>query len=279
MASGFVVKIFQPTAHFRVPFTYSRRHTYPLPPYSTVIGMLANLLNIRSQEDPLFRDILGLRLSVAGSFQTRITEYVWLRNLARNAHITRFGSVHRRSFQGLPEHPGGQIPVRLDVLENVTLWLVFAHENEEFLHNLQRAFQHPRPRDVLHLGRAEDWIILEETGEVQPIADLVEVDRFGGYVPWFHWIPEPKALWIPEEMDFDVNETSWAAMGGLRQRITTLYQVVDGRRVFHTVEVKLVEGNWPPGTPRLLLKGTEIPVWFWRVPPDVRRIHEPGDGA
>jgi len=41
-----LIQIYQPTAHFRIPFTYQRRHTYPIPPYSTVIGLLCNLLGI-----------------------------------------------------------------------------------------------------------------------------------------------------------------------------------------------------------------------------------------
>jgi CRISPR-associated protein Cas5, N-terminal domain len=44
------LKIYQPQAHYRVPFTYQRRHTYPIPPYSTVIGLLCNVLGIRNLE-------------------------------------------------------------------------------------------------------------------------------------------------------------------------------------------------------------------------------------
>jgi len=44
--SGYFLRLqlYQPHAHFRIPFSYQRRHTYPIPPYSTVIGFLSNLL-------------------------------------------------------------------------------------------------------------------------------------------------------------------------------------------------------------------------------------------
>ncbi len=287
MAHGFVVKIFQPTAHFRVPFTYSRRHTYPLPPYSTVVGMLANLLQISSQRDPAFQNLLHLRIAVAGTFESRVTEYVWFRNLAVNAHVGRFGSVALREVEGRPEHPGGQSPVRIDVLENATFWMVFAHENPRFVEKLHRAFTHPDPMDVLHLGRAEDGVILDFVGEIQQIRDLVEVDRYGGATSWFHWIPREDALWIPDVEGMEV--PAWENLGGLRYRLGTFYRVVDGRRVFHTADVKLVEGNWPPGIPRLTLKLPEkavqseddrsIPVWFWRAPEAVVRTFQPGEAG
>jgi len=63
--------------------------------------------------------------------------------------------------------------------------------------------------------------------------------------------------------------------------------VVDGRRVFHTTEVKLMEGNWPPDIPRLVLtppetavRGEEdrrVPVWFWQAPEEVVRAFQPGE--
>lgn len=277
MAYGFAVKIFQPTAHYRIPFTYSRRHTYPIPPYSTVIGMLANLLRIRSQEEDFFKHLLKTRIAVAGMFESRPTEYLWFRNLAVEQHKARFGSTNRRLLQGVPEHPGGQSPVRMDVLEHVTTWLVFAHEDKDFVTHLYQSFQHPQPRDVLHLGRAEDWVILEEIEEPRKVLDFVEEDSVGGFVPWFHWIPEPESLWVPPWVKRSEKwATQWKEIGGLRQRITTFYRIHEGRRVFATVEVKLVHGNWLPDFPRLLLKGTDVPVWFWNASPDVLRLFESG---
>jgi len=268
MAYGFRVKIFQPTAHFRVPFTYGRRHTYPIPPYSTVIGLLANLLRVESQQDPSFKHLCSLKLALAGAFESKTTEYLWLRNLSVKSHKGRFGSTSIRSLQGLAEHPGGQIPVRVDVLENFTLWLWLAHEDRGFLESLYAAFKDPRPRNGLHLGRAEDLLIFEEIGPVLPVHDMLEVDRFGGATPWFHWIPQRP--WIPEEFQNDVR-LQWEQYGGLRQRISSFYRVVDGRRAFVWVEVKLVEGNWPPGVPRLTDKDYGIPVWFWHLSEEDRQ--------
>jgi CRISPR-associated protein Cas5t len=276
MAYGFRVNIVQPTAHFRVPFTYSRRHTYPLPPYSTVIGLLANLLGIRGQNDPAFVRLLHLKIALAGRFESKTTEYLWFRNLSVAAHKTRFGSTQIRSLQGVAEHPGGQMPVRVDVLENLTLWIWLAHEDRDFLRSLHDAFTTPRPRDVLHLGRAEDWLILEEVGPVTALQEMLGVDRFGGATPWFHWIPEHP--YIPGELHEEFGEKlparTWPEYGGLRQRITSFYRIESGRRNFIWVDVKLAEGNWPPGYPRLVDRETDVPVWFWHLSEEERKEWE-----
>lgn len=51
------IRIYRPQAHYRVPFTYQRRHTYPIPPYSTVIGFLCNVLGIDDQGKEEYRKL------------------------------------------------------------------------------------------------------------------------------------------------------------------------------------------------------------------------------
>ena len=41
----FLMEIFQPFAQYRNPFTFYYAQTYPLPPKSTIIGMLQNAQN------------------------------------------------------------------------------------------------------------------------------------------------------------------------------------------------------------------------------------------
>jgi CRISPR-associated protein Cas5, N-terminal domain len=74
------LKIYQPTAHYRIPFTFARRHTYPIPPYSTVIGLICNVLGIADQKNENFEKIKnGLSLAIYGEYEFLNREYVWLR--------------------------------------------------------------------------------------------------------------------------------------------------------------------------------------------------------
>ncbi|MEM4402583.1 MAG: CRISPR-associated protein Cas5, partial [Candidatus Caldarchaeum sp.] len=85
-----------------MPFTYQRRHTYPIPPYSTVIGFLCNVLGIDDQKKKetigvrstvLYGELKKIKISIAGRFASKTTEYIWFRNLSKSAHIDRFGYV------------------------------------------------------------------------------------------------------------------------------------------------------------------------------------------
>lgn len=233
-----LLRLFLPQAHWRVPFTLQRRHTYPLPPYSTVVGLLCNVLGIRNglgegvPDHPDFLQIAKLQMAIWGQFEAKVTEYVWFRNLAKKAHQERFFSPTRRTLQGEVEHPGGQSPIRIDVLKDVEVWVALRHDKApDFLVRLQQAFQNPKRRlGPLHLGRAEDWIVYDPNQDIQ----LLEVDAtcrpvFGRFSPYFFWVPTRFSPQIPL---------------GLRYSITTLYQLCGGVRQFQFQEVYLSEGTF-----------------------------------
>ncbi len=187
------IKIYQPTAHFRLPFTYQRRHTYPIPPYSTVIGFLCNMLGVDHHENKLFKELQKCKLSVSGCFDTKLTEYIWFRNLSKKSHVNYFGSENIREKNGEINHPGGQSPMKIDVLENMQLTIHLASEDATFIKYLHNYLHNPTNRlETMHLGRAEDWLVFEELEMVF----LEPTDKHKNYNRFF-WIPQH--IWLPEK--------------------------------------------------------------------------------
>ncbi len=238
------LQIYQPQAHYRVPFTYQRRHTYPIPPYSTIIGFLCNVLGYDGM--PIEHERLKkTKISIAGRFESKTTEYTWFRNLSKSAHVERFGRIENRRIGGHVEHIGGQSPILIDVLNDVRLVIHLAHEDHAFLEEIRSSLENPiRRLEVLHLGRAEDWIVIEELSQVSPLSSF-EVRRVDADFRHFFWIPEH--LYTHEAKatvsDFDRYE-------GLRYRLPTFWTVEDyattqnrhGRRIFDYITVKLSDG-------------------------------------
>ncbi len=185
------IKIYQPNAHYRLPFTYQRRHTYPIPPYSTVIGFLVNALGIYNQSDDLYKNgIKQLKISISGNFESKITEFIWFRNMSKKAHLKKFGYLNNRENNGHIEHPGGQSPMRIDVLNDVRIIVYLGHEEIKILEYIKKVLSNPVNRlEVLHLGRAEDWIVLEGEPEIVD-SSSIEYKRTGGNYQRFFWIPE-----------------------------------------------------------------------------------------
>lgn len=232
--------IYQPQAHYRVPFTYQRRHTYPLPSYSAVRGFLCNTLGIRGYtfgEDPEenedFQKLKGVRMGICGRFEAKTTEYTWLRNLAKEQHLQAFGSLENRVRFGVGEHPGGQAPVPIDVLNEVRIVVYLWHEDGKFLEYLKERIENPIGRLYpLYLGRAEDWVVVEEVGFVS----LSVISKDADFEHFF-WVPEKPFL--PPGISFDFSQVE-----GLFYRVPFFWELRDGSRNFHFVLAKLNDGKF-----------------------------------
>lgn len=272
------LKLYQPQAHYRIPFTVRRRHTYPIPPYSTVIGLICNVLGIKDHSEENFRALkTGLSLAIYGNFESMTKEYIWFRNLKTKFHIGRFYLPKNRKFYGIPEHPGGQMPMRIDVLENVKLLIYVYHPDEQVLKILKNAFLNPINRaSPLHLGRAEDWIVFDRNPE--EAIKIIEIDctkkePFYGKFNFYTWIPDPEQgiEFIDENLyDKDKYTRFYRKIKGSSHLITSFYEIKAEVREFIRIPVKLFEqGDFPFdfGRPFDFVKDRElnIPLFFCKM--------------
>lgn len=288
------LKIYQPSAHYKIPFTFARRHTYPIPPFSTVIGFLCNVLGIKEPiEKPeeykiselnniSFKDFAnGLFLAIYGKFESITREYVWFRNLEVDSHKSRFTSSTNRIIDQTPEHPGGQMPTRIDVLENVYLVIYIAHKNEKIIEELKEIIKNPEERTYpLHLGRAEDWIVFDgEPEESIKIVETIEKSKLLGKSEYYTWLPDYRKRNGMEEFEYvglldEIQKENYKKffdkIQGSSHLITSFYQIKNGIRVFEHIPVKLFEGGSFPmyfGKPFefSIDKDTEIPLIFTKM--------------
>jgi CRISPR-associated protein Cas5t len=173
-----------------------------------------------------FCKLKKLKISIAGRFQSKTTEYTWFRNLSKKSHVTRFGSTEIREISGHIEHIGGQSPVSIDILNEVELFIYLAHDEEDFLIKVKDNLENPIQRLYpLHLGRAEDWIVFREE---PTLVDLQEKIPDGNYHHFF---------WIPE--DYVCNGQT----PGLRYRVPTFYTLNNGVRNFEYEGAFLNDGK------------------------------------
>lgn len=232
------IKIHQPNAHYRVPFSYQRRFTYPIPPYSTVKGLICNLMGIKDNSDERFKKIRdGLLLAIYGRYEALVKEYTWFRNLSKESHADRFHTEKNRYIDGIPQHPGGQMPVIVDVLHNVNLIIYIYHNDNEFLNCIKKAFENPSERvSTIHLGRAEDWVVFEEI-------KCIEIKQQPArQIPYFSWIPSKE--FVDSSLVFDGYDDFFKNLNGNLFRLPTFYDIHNNQRIFSDyVNVKLHEGG------------------------------------
>jgi len=210
-----------------------------------VIGFLCNVLGIDDQEKEEFKQLKRIKMSIAGRFGSKTTEYIWFRNLEKSAHVKRFGTVENRSVGGHIEHIGGQSPISIDVLSDVRLVVHLAHEDKPFLETIRSSLENPiRRLEILHLGRAEDWIVIEELSELLELAQF-SVERVDANFEHFFWVPEKMCLPGPADGTADFER-----LEGLLYRLPTFWTVENyaetrnrhGRRIFEYMTAKLSDG-------------------------------------
>ena len=159
----------QPTANYRKPFSQANvLHSFPLPPPSTVLGMIHNVCGLKDGEV-----IPNLDLAIYGKYESVTYHYQQLRNLYKPG-----------SEKGRPagRHPGGTMPVRVQLLVNVNL-IIYIRTTEvkeedknrfkemcgdklhfKTLTEIKNCFDNPSAPFII--GRREDLAILCDKPEI-----------------------------------------------------------------------------------------------------------------
>ncbi|WP_069650797.1 type I-B CRISPR-associated protein Cas5b [Caloranaerobacter ferrireducens] len=140
------LKLFQETACYKKPFAFKTWETHPLPPYSTVIGMLHSILNAE--------EYISMSISVQGNYESK---------------FTNFQSIYFYKPKEITK-----MPLNIHLLYNVNLIIHVRAENEileEIVFGIKNLNEH------LSLGRKEDLVRIDEVKfvEVKEI-DIDELD-------------------------------------------------------------------------------------------------------
>lgn len=168
------IKAYQETACYTKPFANKVTETYPLPPYSTVKGMIHALLNAN--------EFIPMLLSIQGDYESFIIDYKKTYSFKKqdfNMPIIMDGlPVKAPKFENMES-----MPLYTHMLFNVELVIHLSAEDAT-LQNIYRAFHE---RDVhLSLGRQEDLLRIDEIS----IVNLDELDLFeGAYLKHSMYIP------------------------------------------------------------------------------------------
>ena len=150
------IEIFQPFAQYRNPFTFYYAQSYPLPPRSTIIGMLQNACN--KYYNPKF---WKLKVSIHGGFESIFWNYQQLIKgyieIDRNFKVTN---------QKKPLYNEGiksqRTPVYQQELFNGHLY-IFLRGEEDIIEEIKSSLE--RPKKILSIGRSEDVAYIRKVSD------------------------------------------------------------------------------------------------------------------
>ncbi len=175
-----LIELFQPFAQYRNPFTFYYAQTYPLPPKSTIIGMLQNALNDWYGQREGVEKWWSLKVSVHGGFESVFWNYQQL--IKGEISFVRFRGKPTLWNQWNTKKEKGKLnqgpicptswtlrrvpaPVFQQELFNGWLYIFLRHEDEDFLEKIKRALE--SPKKVLSLGRSEDVVFVRNVEFVE----------------------------------------------------------------------------------------------------------------
>lgn len=206
------IKCFQETACYTKPFATKVTETYPLPPYSTVKGMIHSVLGAN--------ELVPFQLSVQGKYQSRMIDYrktymVKKKEFAMPIILDGLSSV-------LPSYDANimtSMPLYTHMLYNVEL-VFHVKAEKEILKQIYKSFQYNEQH--LSLGRFEDLVRIDDIDYV----DIEEAEE----------VFLVNSIYIPRSY-LEKN------IGGIPYRLNWVYQIKNGIREWTKIPVIYVERN------------------------------------
>lgn len=128
------MKLFQETACYKKPFAFKVAETYPLPPYSTVIGMFHKIIGAKPGE------YYPMNISIQGDYESIFSNYQNLRMFKGKGKVT-------------------QMPRNVHQLLNVNLIIHMQAEDE----TVEKIYNNViSGKESFTLGRNEDLVRVDE---------------------------------------------------------------------------------------------------------------------
>ena len=169
------LKLYQNMVNYKVPTSFQLKESYPLPPYSTVIGMVHSLCD--------FKEYKPMKISISGSYFSKVND-LYTRYEFKNGNPFEMGR-HQLNVNGYGINRGvATAELLVDV--NLTIHIIPEDQSGEFLNTIFEAFKYPR--EYPSLGRREDIVLIRDVKIVDVEKKKLEKDLSNGeddfaYIP------------------------------------------------------------------------------------------------
>lgn len=151
------LKLFQETACYKKPFAFKVAESYPLPPYSTVIGMFHKILGAGSNE------YHPMDISVQGEYESIFSNYQNLRMFKGKEQVTA-------------------MPRNVHQLLNVNLVIHMKSDDE----TVEKIYENIiNGKETFTLGRNEDLVRVDEVKIIEEPKKVYDrfINKYNAYVP------------------------------------------------------------------------------------------------
>lgn len=167
------LKLSQELVNYKVPTSFQLKETYPLPPYSTISGMVHTLCG--------YKEYHPMKISVQGKYLSKVndlyTRYEFKPGMAFEA------GRHQLEVDGFGISRG---VATCELLTEVELLIHIIPEEQSIIDEIENAFKFPI--EFPSLGRREDLVIINEVKVVNlnetELDEDIDLDKnYTAYIP------------------------------------------------------------------------------------------------
>lgn len=184
------LKLKQNLVNYKLPTSFQLKETYPLPPYSTIIGMIHNACN--------YLEYKPMQISVQGKYHSKVND------LATRYEFKNGMTYDSTRHQLKVGDYGISIGVsNVELLSEVELLIHIVPEDQSLVEEIYNAFK--TPREYISLGRREDLVVIDEVKVVEILEERVRGENLRINRDYKAYIPvqliEKKKVLIEGEVD------------------------------------------------------------------------------
>lgn len=178
------LKLYQNMVNYKKPTSFQLKESYPLPPYSTVIGMIHNACGYTKYE-PMDISIQGTHYSKVNDLATRYEFSTMKYEFGRHQlkipveEFNKKKDIYEQKDVGVVRGIS-----TVELLVDVELIIHIKPLNEDKIMEIYNAFK--KPTEYLSLGRREDSIRIDSVHIVDIKEEELEEDvvlQYNAYVP------------------------------------------------------------------------------------------------
>ncbi|WP_432407983.1 type I-B CRISPR-associated protein Cas5b [Wukongibacter sp. M2B1] len=167
------LRFYQNMANYKKPTSFQLKETYPLPPYSTVIGMIHYLCDYKEYKE--------MDISIQGKYYSKVND-LFTRYEFKNG--MKYDKARHQVKSG--EFGIGRGVSTTELLVDVDLLIHIIPKDQNLVEEIKQAFEYPR--EYPSLGRREDLVTINEVKLVDIFERELDEDMhlekdYTAYVP------------------------------------------------------------------------------------------------
>ena len=173
MKKAIRLKLEQELVNYKVPTSFQLKETYPLPPYSTVIGMIHAACGYKKYKD--------MKISIQGKYHSKVNDLFTRYEFQPEKKFE--AGRHQLSVNGFGVNRGISTT---ELLTEVELLIHIIPEDQSLIEEIENRLKNPL--EFISLGRREDLAIIREVKVVGIREEELEEDlelenNYTAYIP------------------------------------------------------------------------------------------------